>query len=67
MGLSAGSSMNHGFNICKYFSVKSFHGLQRGCLDLQSTFDTAIIRSYAIFFMVAYHKGKGLLHVTGER
>lgn len=61
------SSMNHGFNICKYFSVKSFHGLQLGCLDSQSTFDTAIIRSYAIFSMVPYHKGKGLLHVTGER
>jgi len=59
--------MNHGFNICKFFSVKSFHGLQPGCLDSQYTFVVAIIRSYAIFFTVAYHKGKGLLHVTGER
>lgn len=59
--------MNHGFNICKFFSVKFFHGLHPGCLDSQSTFNAAIIRSYVIFFITAYHKGKGLIHVPGER
>lgn len=58
--------MNHRFNICKFFSVKSFHRLQPGCLDSQSTFDVAMM-SYAISFIVAYHKGKVLIHVTGER
>lgn len=44
MGLSAGSSMNHGYNVCEFFSVKSFHGLQSCCLDSQSIFDMGITK-----------------------
>lgn len=49
MGLSAGSNVNHGFNICKFFHVKSFHGLQPASLDSQSVLDMAVIRSSAVF------------------
>lgn len=49
MGLSAASNVNHGFNICKFFHVESFHGLQPACLDSQSVFDMTMIRSSAVF------------------
>lgn len=49
MGLSAGSNVNHGFNICKFFHVKSLHGLQPACLDSESLFDMAMIISFAVF------------------
>lgn len=64
MGLSAGSNVNHGFNICKFFHVESFHGLQPACLDsqsAQSVFDMAVIRSSAVFSYGGIPRGESVV------
>lgn len=56
--------MNHGYNVCKFFSVKSFHGLQSCCLDSESTFDMNITKLCNVLYgalperVVICYKGK---------